>query len=241
MNRISIAIPLALVFSLCLLACQKDNKAPEIPSFFALDPGLISHFGAYPGSYWIYQEDSTGWSDSVYVKSVEIDTVALLSPGNRNDTLCLTERMTVTMHTPFFGFDHIYRSALDLQAWIRDPNGPHFTMTRRSFHNNRLQPVGTIFYWPPIPNNSFQQSAGGLASLTQEAPTSVVLGNGLQFDQVSTVEIDLDPSEFNQNTRYQLAPLTGMIGRISLSNNLYWEAVRGRFVTAAGDTLDFPR
>lgn len=240
MYATSARLILTFLVLLAVLSCRKSKNEPEIPPFFNLPQGIKDHFQFYPGSYWTFSEDSTGWTDSLYITFLDIDTVAILHPGNSKDTITLTERLTLRMHSPFFGIDHTYSTQLDIQGWLRNTDGPHFIMRRRSFYNGEFQLYGNIFYWPPLVNVPFSANAGGSSTLIQQPAQQITLSSGQRFDNVITTEIDLDLSEFNQSTIYYHAAKKGMIARSSLSQGLYWELKRGRAIMAPGDTLYFP-
>jgi len=231
----------AVFLGICLShACKKDEAPPKLPAFFQVPEGIKEHFVFYPGSYWTLIDEDRNWTDSIYIKSVSQDTIAILHPGNPRDTLTVTERITVRYYSPFFDSDFIYRSALDVQAWIRNPAGPHFTMQRAVRNAGRQRPFGTVFYWPLPVNRPLITEVGSFSPFIQEPPAAVVQKNGITLPQASRVNISNDVSEFGHNMEHLFVPGWGPVTRSYTTLNYQWTLLRGRTIDAAGDTLNFP-
>lgn len=239
MNRV--AIWTAIILSVCLVyACQKDEAIPKLPTFFNVPQGMMDHYVFYPGSYWNLIDEDRNWTDSMYIKSVSKDTVAILHPGNPRDTLTVTERITVRYYSPFFDSDFTFRSALDVQAWIRNPSGPHFMIQRSVRNAGRQRPFGTVFYWPLPINRPLITEVGSFSPFIQDPPTTVVQRNGVALPQASRIAVSNDVSEFGHNMEHFFVPLWGPVTRGYTTLNYKWELRRGRTINANGDTLNFP-
>ncbi|MBA4304932.1 MAG: hypothetical protein C0424_11955 [Sphingobacteriaceae bacterium] len=222
------------------IACKKDNPVPKLPPFFNVPPGLASYFVFYPGSFWTLVDLDREWTDSIYIKSVLRDTIALLHPGNPRDTLTVTERITVRYYSPFFDSDYIFRSALDIQAWVRNPQGPHFMIQRAVVNAGRQRPFGTVFYYPLPVNRPFITEVGSFSPFIQEPLAPFLQRNGVLLPQASRVNVENDVSEFGNHMEHFFVAGWGPVSRGYTLLNYQWLLRRGRTINAAGDTLHFP-
>ena len=223
----------SILHILILLGAFGCTPAPPVIENYDifLPAELKADFYFKPGSYWIYREPASGFSDSIWVVSAILDTVPILHKGSR-DTLGLQESLKVTYRSIFFGsrFQHFTESDENC-VWF---GGKVCHWIKRGNLNNSgtVTTSSRIMGYPFELNTQHLTSDGGTGDfiLRMDSFFSTYAVDTQIFNCVHMTRINVDPTQQNSDARRYFARNVGVIRRHLPLGNIDWRLVRYRAI-----------
>lgn len=218
------AMPL---LSLMMAACSKEAENPPL-AFVPIPHEVKSTFYHKTGSYWIYEENFTGFVDSVYVVSATFDTTDVIHPGNLTPIGKL-ERFKMRVKSSFYGNEVEISSEADYLAASFRPNEPHHWVTYQTFTSQNVPEWAShLFIWPFITGKT-ESAYRFLGPVQSWSVTRIDQGfslRGLTYDTVYTTITKLDLTRQAQEVHRQIAVGVGEIRRNSVNHGIDWQLIR---------------
>lgn len=192
---------------------------------------LKATFYFKPGSYWIYYETGTGFSDSIWVVSARLDTLPILHKGSL-DTLGYKETLQVTYQSIFFGsrFRHITESDENC-AWFGG-NACHWVIRANLNGAGNVTTSARIMGYPfkPMSYHPLREGGHGDQTIQLDSLFGQYRLDSSTFNNVHLTRINIDPTQQNAEAHRYFAHSIGVIRRHLPLGNIDWRLVRYKVV-----------
>jgi hypothetical protein len=213
-------------------ACRHDlhDTTPFVPidECTPSRDSVIQYFSFKEGTYWIYQEQTSGDLDSIYVYE-SLDTIY---QNGLNEFWCYT----FSTHDQF-SYTYYYQSIDDFESWIHPP------CIRKRIWAAKFRPgdyvgAGDIFFYPftadeIIGNYSWHEGNARFGKTTiSDIMTNYVVGQDT-LDRVVRFHVAVDNVNFDNESTYDIAKNIGFVRKTRhLEDSTYeqWKLIRWHVV-----------
>jgi hypothetical protein len=217
---------LFFVLVIFLSGCRKKDD-PEIGSIYLLPQEVKDYSLFLPGTYWIYQDSTTGNEDSVYV----------INSSNGKDTFDLKPDDPGDEVVEFFQFDT--KSSFNNGEIFRyDCNTSFYQCVdskqpKPCFYVDRANSTGSGFcflYDFYVGAWVYSSYAGFYSKITIVNKWSILNLNSINYNNVVELNDDKNITENSNRTNFFFAKNIGIVRKELLDSNRTWSLIRYKIV-----------
>jgi len=211
-----------IVSNILFFSCKKEkaegpSPCPGCSTYYAADVKNWLYF--QPGTYWIYEEQTSGDIDCVYVTSNTYDD------GNPQSAFFRCETYS-TYHAYYFNYlsnnpliDNCYPSFMGEKRCVivnRDKTKP----------GDFVGETVCFFFRPKVGDTYDTWNNPGLSTVSVESIIDSIVVSDSLYEYIVLMDEERNITESDQNTKFYFAENYGIIKKILIDSSQTWNLIR---------------